>query len=83
MNGLGDIRVEQPQPGVHFSGNGLDEPECADEDAREPDAAHREVLDGALGLRAVERVRGDLYFAERVFFNAVVGHRFSRRVTIL
>ena len=67
--------IEQAQSRIHFGGNGLDQPEGADKDAGKTDAAHREILDSALGLGAVERVRGDLYFSERIFFNAIVSHK--------
>ena len=70
-----DVRVEQPQAGVHLGGDGLDEAEGADECAGESDAAYREVLDGPLGLRPVERVLRDLYVAEGIFFYPKFGHK--------
>src|SRR3990172_3656733 len=74
MNGLGNIRIKQPQSGIHFSGGRLDETERADEDAGEADVAHGEVHDGALGLRSVEGIHGDLYFTKGVFFDSKIRH---------
>ena len=52
----------------------LDQPQRADEAARQRQAGDREIVDRPLGLRAVQRVGGHLQFAHAVVFDAETAH---------
>lgn len=55
---------------IYTRSGGFDEPQCANERPCETEAADREVLDGTLRLRAIQRMSRDSHFAHRVVFNA-------------
>ena len=82
VNGMGDLCIKQPEAGVHFGGNGLDEPQRADEIAGKADPAHGKVLDGTGGLGAVEGGAGDGHFAHAVAFDAGGAHKVLRRIVL-
>jgi hypothetical protein len=76
-DGVGQLGGEHPDLLVHARGRRLDEPERADLGALEAAAGDREVLDGALGLRAPQCVDGHLDLAHRVVLDpepVVGGH---------
>ena len=63
---------------VHPRGLGLDQREGTDHPLVHRAARDREVLDGALRLRAPQRVDGYPHVAHRIVLDAVLGHRTSR-----
>ena len=71
-DGLGLVLVQQVQVTVGLGRCLLDEAERLDEPARKAQVADGKVVDGTLGLRAVERIRRDAHFAQRILFNAIV-----------
>ena len=65
---LGDIGLEQPERAVGAGRSGLDQRHRADEGARQRSAADREILHGALRLRAPQGLCRYLQFAHAVAF---------------
>ena len=61
--------AEQAQLDVDARGRGLDQAQRADELARHRLARDREIIDGALGLRAPQRIGGHLQLAHAVALN--------------
>ena len=61
----------------------LDQAERANELARHGQAGNREIVDRALGLRAVERVGRDLEFAHAVALDTVVAHQSNSRTVAI
>ncbi len=81
QRGLADRRCaglrQQAEGGVDVGRGRLDQTQRADETARHRYAGNGEVLHGALGLRAPERIGGDAQFAHAVVFGAearLAGH---------
>ena len=58
-HGVRDVARQDAEVGVDPGRGRLDPRQCTHDGRVDPDAADREVLDGALGLRAVERVGRD------------------------
>src|SRR5690606_34715596 len=73
-NRVGDVAVERAEILVRQGCGLLDAGESGDVARLETFAGDREVLDGSLGLRTVERVDGNAHFAHGVVFDAVFGH---------
>ena len=72
---VGQRLVQLAAVAVHLGGGLLDEGQRPDHPAGQAQPADREVLDGPLGLGAVERIGGHFDLAERVGLDAaVVGH---------
>ena len=71
-DGGGDLAVQHPQPGVDTCGGRLHEPQRTDLRAVQTTPGDREVLDGALGLRAVQRVGGNGDLAHGVVLDPVL-----------
>ena len=69
-NRVGDASVEQTEVDVHPRSGAFDLADRMNEPRRHRHARDREVLDGALGLRRVQRIRGHLHFAHAVAFDA-------------
>ncbi|EMA65853.1 30S ribosomal protein S5 [Halorubrum kocurii JCM 14978] len=69
---VGGVVVDEVQVAVRLRGRLLDDAERADEPPAHRDPRDREVLDGALGLRAPVGVRRHLHLAEAVLLRAVV-----------
>ena len=69
-DGVGQLAVEHAEFGVGARGGLLDPGQGLDVGALERLAGDREVLDGALGLRAVQGVRGDADLAHGVVLDA-------------
>jgi hypothetical protein len=65
---------QMAQRQVHVGRRGLDQPQRTDERPRQVQAGNREVVDRALGLRAIQRVSRDLQLAHAVVFDAEVAH---------
>src|SRR5699024_10225499 len=71
---VGDRAVERAEILVGERGGLLDARERADVVRLEPLARDREILDGALRLRTVERVGGNANLAHRVVFYVEFSH---------
>ena len=67
--------LQMAEIGIRLRGGGLDQAERANELARHRQAGNREIVDRALGLRAVERVGGHLEFAHAVALDPVLAAR--------
>ena len=65
-----DATVEQAEIEVDASGSALDLADSAYEAGGHDEARDRKVLDRALGLRGVQRCRGDFQFAHAVALDA-------------
>src|SRR5436190_22179220 len=59
---------------VDTRGFGLDEPERVNQRRRQRIARDREVVDGALRLRAPAGARGNAHFPHRIVLDACFGH---------
>src|SRR5439155_9854162 len=71
LDGLGKSGFEQPQISVGLRRGKLNLSERANEVTRKADSTDRKVLDGSLGLGAVQRVLWHLDISHRVFFGPV------------
>src|SRR4029079_16103660 len=73
-----DIGIDQAERGIRLRGGELEEGECPDEPPREALARDREVEDGPLGRRPVERIGGHRHLPHRIAFDAsglrLIGH---------
>ena len=66
----GDVFVDEAELSVSLRRGELDLTQRLDEAARVAQRADREIERGALGARAIERGRGHVHLAHRVFFDA-------------
>ena len=73
-----DLRIKQAESGIYFCRNCLDQPKRPDKGTGKADAAYRKIVDSPLSLGPVERICRYLHLSQGIFFNAVVGHKFSR-----
>ena len=79
-DGASDVPLEVAEIQIGFGGGLLDKPEGLDEPTAEALAADREVLEGSLGLRAIEGIGRHPDLAERIALDSkVVGHRVDLR----
>jgi hypothetical protein len=69
FDGLADVARQMAELDVDVRGSALDQAEGADEAARHALPRHRKIIDGALGLRAPQRIGGHLQLAHAVVFN--------------
>jgi hypothetical protein len=59
---------------VDLDRRGLDQAQCTNELARQVQAGNREIVDRALGLRAIQGVDGDFQLAHAVVFDTETAH---------
>src|SRR5437762_36428 len=71
---VGELRLQALELFVPERGGFFEVDERADEGRMLAQSADRIILDRTLRLRAPQRVGGYLHVAERVFFDAVIGH---------
>ena len=75
--GLGQRRFHMAELGIDVGHGGFDQPQGTNERARQAQAGNREILHGALSLRAIECRGRHPQFAHAVFLDAIVAHGIS------